>query len=71
MIDNLSIVVLTYWRILASLSVDEILLLVYVNLSTDSRGLTLRVKVAFSRLKCMYSVLFALTLGPLLLTVCS
>ena len=43
-------------RILTSLSVDEILLSRYVNLSTNFRGLLFRAKMAPSHLKYMYSV---------------
>ena len=44
MIDNQSITVYTFARyMLTSLSVDEILLLRYVNMSTNFRGLPLRV----------------------------
>ena len=45
---------------LTSLSIDEILLPRYVNLSTNFRGLPLRVEMAPSHLKHIYSVLFAL-----------
>ena len=58
-INNLSIVVHTFARcILTSLSVDEILLPRYVNLTTKFRRLPLLVEVPPSRLKYIYSVLF-------------
>ena len=44
---------------LASLSVDEILLLKSVNLSINFRGLSLKMEMALFRLKYMNSVLFA------------
>ena len=46
---------------LTSLSVDEILLLRYVNLSTNFRSLSLWVEIAPSHLKHVDSVLFAFT----------
>ena len=47
MIDNLSITILPFARrILKSLSVKEMLLLIYVNWSTNFRGLSHRVKMA-------------------------
>ena len=52
MIDNVSIAVNTFARhILPSLSVDEILLLGYVNLSTNFKGLQLTVEKVTSHLK--------------------
>ena len=60
MIDNLSIAVNAFDRcILTSLSVDEILLPRYGNLFTNFRGQPLKVEVAPSRSKLMYSALFA------------
>ena len=53
-IDNLSLTFYAFaWRILISLSVDEILLLRYVNLS--SKSLPLRVNMALSYLKHLLS----------------
>ena len=64
-INNQSIEVHTFaGRILTLLSVDEILLHRYVNLSTN-----FRVEMAPSRLKHMYSVLFAFIPKPMFLTV--
>ena len=52
MIDNLSSAVHAFNKhILTSLSVDEIMLLRHVNLSTNFIGLTLKVEMASSRLK--------------------
>ena len=49
MTDNLSIAVHVFaWRMLTSVSVDEILLPKYVNLSTNFRSRTLRVDGSFS-----------------------
>ena len=60
MIDNLLITIHSFtWCILTSLSVDEILLPSYVNLSTNFRGLPLKVDMAPSHLKHMNSVLSA------------
>ena len=42
------------WHILTSLSIDERLLLKYINLSTNFRGLPLRVELTPSHLKYMY-----------------
>ena len=57
MIDNLFIVVHTFTRhMLTSLSVNEILLPKYVNLSNNFRGLPLKVEMA-PHLKHMNSVL--------------
>ena len=62
MINNLSISVHAFTRhMLTSLSVDEILLLRYMNLSTNFRGLPLQVKIAPSFLKQMNSVFFSFT----------
>ena len=59
MIDNQSIIVLRFTRhILKSLSVNEILLPSYVNLSTNSRSLTLQSEMAPSRVKHMYSFIY-------------
>ena len=59
-IYNLSIACNTFARIiLTSLSVEEILLLMYMNWSTNFRVLPLRVEMALSYLKHMYSVLLA------------
>ena len=61
MVDNLSIAVYAFpMRSLASLSVDEILLLRYVNWSTNFRGLPLKVETAPSCLKHMNSVFYEL-----------
>ena len=57
------------WRIVISLSVDEILLPKYVKLSTNFRRLSLRAEIALSRLKHMFSILIAFTLN--LPAVCS
>ena len=46
---------------LTSLSVDEILLQKYVNLSTNFKGLTLEVEVAPFHLKHINTVLFMFT----------
>ena len=60
MIDNPSIAVHALARrALSSLSVDEILLPKYVNLSTNLRGPPFRVEMAPSQLKLMYSILLA------------
>ena len=65
MIDNLSIAVHIFAKcVLISLSVDEMLLLRYLNLSTNFRGLPLRVEMAPFCLKYMYSVLLAFTWSP-------
>ena len=59
-IDSLSIAVNAFTkRILTSLSVDEMLLPRYVNLSTNFRGLLFRVETAPSRLKHMCFISFA------------
>ena len=59
MIDNLWIAVQVFAsHMLTSLSVDEILLPRYINLSTNFRGLLLKVKIS-PCLKHMKSVLFA------------
>ena len=59
MIDNLSIVVnLFAWCILPLFSGDEMLLLRYVNWSTNSSGLPIIVEIAPSCWKQIYSVFF-------------
>ena len=59
LIDNLFIAVQTFaWHMLTSLLVDEILLLRYVNLSTNFRGLSLKVEMTLSCLKHINSVVF-------------
>ena len=59
MIDNLLIAVHDFARhMLTSLSIDEILLPRYENLSTNFRGLLLKGEMALSHLKHMNSVLF-------------
>ena len=64
-IDNLLIAVHTFVRhISTSFSIDEILLLKYMNLSTNFRGLLLRVEIAPPHLKHKYSVLFVFTWKP-------
>ena len=61
MINNLSVAVHTFAiNMLTLLSVDEILLPRYVNWSTDSRGLLLKVEMA-PYFKHMNSVVFAFT----------
>ena len=56
LIDNLPITVCIFTKhILISLSVDEILLPRYANLSTNFKGLPLRVEMAHSRLKYVHS----------------
>ena len=61
MIDSLLTAVHTFTRwVLTSLSVDEILLLSSVNLSTNFRSLLLKVKMTCFCLKLINSVLFAL-----------
>ena len=66
-IDSQSIAVHTFaGRILTSLLVDETQQPRYVNLSTNFRGTPFRVEMATSRLKYMYSVLFAFTWRPML-----
>ena len=65
-IDNLSIAVHIFARhILSSLLVDEILLPMYVNLSTNFRGLPLCVEMDTSGLKHMYSILFVFMWKPM------
>ena len=56
---------------MSSLSVDEILLLRYVNYSINFRGLPLTVEMALSHLKHMNSVLFTFMWRPMLLADCS
>ena len=58
-------------HMLTSLSVDEILLLWYVNLSTNFRGLPLKMEMAPSLLKHMYTVLFAFTWHSMPPAACS
>ena len=71
-IDSRSIVVHTFARrIWKLLSVDETLLLRYVNLSTNFRGLLLAVEMASSRFKHMYFVLVAFTGRPMPTAACS
>ena len=71
-IDSVLIALHTFVRpILTSLLVDETLLLRYVKLSTYFRCLPLTIKMASSRLKHMYSILFAFTWRPMLPAVCS
>ena len=72
MIINRSIAVHTFAKhMLMLFSVDEILLPRYVNLSTNFRGLPLRIEIAPSCLKHMYSVLFAFTKRPMPSAACS
>ena len=62
MINSLLIAAHAFTRcILTSLSIDEMLLPRYMNLSTDFRELPFRVEMAPSCLKHMYSVLFVFT----------
>ena len=66
-IDNLSIAVHAFVRcMLSSLSADEILLPSYVNLSSNFRGLPLRVEMTPARLKRTHSVLLAFSWSLLL-----
>ena len=66
MIDNQSIAVNAFARhMLTSLSVDEILLPRYVNLSINFRGLLLRVNMVPYHLKQMNSVLFVFMKRPM------
>ena len=61
-IDSLTISFHAFAKcMLASLSVDEMLLLRYVNLSTNFRGLPLTVEMTSFCLKHIYSVLSAFT----------
>ena len=61
-IINLLIAVHTFAKhILTSLLVDETLLSMNMNLSTNFRGLPYRMEIASSQLKHMYSVMFAFT----------
>ena len=46
---------------LTSLSIDEISLPKYIILSSNFRGMSLKVDMALTRLKHMYSVLFVFT----------
>ena len=60
--DSLPIAVHAFvWRILTSLLADETFLPRYVNFSTNFRGPTVRGKMTPSRLKLMFSALFAFT----------
>ena len=62
MTDNRSMAFHDFARgILTSISVDEVLLSRYVNLPINFRGRPLRVEMAPSRLKHMYTVLFPFT----------
>ena len=62
MVNNLLVAFYAFAKgMLTSLSVDEILLPKYVNLSTNFRGLPLKVKIAPSHLKHMNSILFVFT----------
>ena len=57
MIDSLSVAVNAITRCISkSLSVDETLPQRYVNMSTNSRGRSLRLEMVFSRLKYTYSI---------------
>ena len=68
MIDNLSRAVqASTRRISTSLSVDEIMLLRYMNLSTNFRGRPLKVEMAPSRLKHTYSIYLRSSRGRCLL----
>ena len=72
MINSLLIAIHAYaGYILTSLSVDETLLLRYLNLSTNFRGPPFRVEMAPSHLKHMYSVLFAFMWKPMPSAACS
>ena len=72
MIDNPSIAVHDFTRrMLTLLSIDEILLLRYVNSSTNFSGQPLKVEVAPSRWKHMNSVLFAFPWRSIPPAVCS
>ena len=71
-IDSLSIAVNAFSRrMLTSLSVDEILLLRYVNLFTNFRGLLLKVAIALFPFKHTNSVLFSFTWMPMPSVACS
>ena len=66
MIDNLPIAFHAFARhLLTSLSVDEMLVPRYENLTTNFRGLPLTVKMAPFYLKHIYSVLFAFMYRPM------
>ena len=66
MIDSLSVAVHAFARCIStSLTVDEILLPRYMNLSTNSRGPPFNVEMVRSLLKQIYSVLFAFTWRPI------
>ena len=72
MINNLSIGLHAFARhMLTPLSVNEMLLPRYMNWSTNSRGLPLRVEMVPFYLKHMYSVLFAFTSRLMPPTACS
>ena len=71
MIDSQLIAVYAFARcILTSLSVDETLLPMYMNLSTNFKISPFRVEMAPSWLKCMNSVLFAFTLRSMSPAAC-
>ena len=71
MIDNLLIAFHAFARnMFTLLSVDEILLPRYVNLSTNFRGLPLRKEMAPSRLKQLNSVLFVFMWRPMVPAAC-
>ena len=70
--DSLSIAIHTFAKwILTLVSVDETLLLRYVNLSTNFRGPQFTVEMGPSHLKHIYSVLFAFMWRPIPPTTCS
>ena len=71
-VDNLSIAFSAYpMHILISLSVDEILLLRYMNRRTSFRGMSFNVEMTPSWLKYLTFVLSGFTKRPILLAVCS
>ena len=69
MVDNLSIAVHTFTNCM--LSVEKILLTMYLNGSTNFRGMQLEVEMIPSCLKHMRSILFALSKWPVYYTACS
>ena len=72
MISNLSIAFLAIAKhMLTSLSVDEILLMRYVNWSTNFRGLPLKVEMAPSSIEHIISVLYSFSWRPMYSTACS
>ena len=72
MINNQSIAVYAYSNhILMSFSVDEMLLLKYINLSTDFREPPLRMEMSPFWVKHIYSVLSALKQRPISPVTCS